>query len=332
MQLKLRENGIWMLVGKDCFGKRVRVSTGTRDKTEAQEKVPELLRKLEVAGRGNKWTLEQALWDTYDRIWSKQKSGAHVLKRVKKLARDYPETARLQLPEVTYEALVKLADKMEQRGSKEATINRFLALISKALVEATKLDKLERKPSLPYRKEPKGKLRWITKDEEKALLDKTDELWPVAEVRRIRALIVVLIDTGARLSEVLKAPRDQQGRIVFTDTKNGESRSVPLTRRAQAALPSVPEWTPGKSTARFNRVSKACGLHPDVTLHTLRHTCASRLVQGGMDLYRVKEWLGHSSITVTQRYAHLSPKHLEDGIEILAAYEPNEEDDNERSF
>jgi integrase len=45
-------------------------------------------------------------------------------------------------------------------------------------------------------------------------------------------------------------------------------------------------------------------------IHALRHTCASRLVNAGIDLYVVKEWLGHSSIQVTERYAHLNPVKL----------------------
>jgi hypothetical protein len=59
---------------------------------------------------------------------------------------------------------------------------------------------------------------------------------------------------------------------------------------------------------------------PDVSLHTMRHTCASRLVQGGMDLYRVMTWLGHSSINVTQRYAHLAPTSLDAGAAILSGH------------
>jgi len=45
-------------------------------------------------------------------------------------------------------------------------------------------------------------------------------------------------------------------------------------------------------------------------IHSLRHTCATRLVNNDIDLYVVKEWLGHSSIQVTEKYAHLSPSKL----------------------
>jgi len=53
----------------------------------------------------------------------------------------------------------------------------------------------------------------------------------------------------------------------------------------------------------------------------LRHTCASRLVNKGVDLYVVKEYLGHSSIQVTERYAHLSPDKLAHAATILDGYE-----------
>ena len=56
---------------------------------------------------------------------------------------------------------------------------------------------------------------------------------------------------------------------------------------------------------------------PDVTLHILRHTCASHLGQRGVNLYVVKEWLGHSSIKVTERYAHLSQGNLSGALAAL---------------
>lgn len=56
---------------------------------------------------------------------------------------------------------------------------------------------------------------------------------------------------------------------------------------------------------------------PDVTAHTLRHTCASRLVQRGVSIYKVQKFLGHADIRMTERYAHLAPSDLDEAVTAL---------------
>ena len=55
----------------------------------------------------------------------------------------------------------------------------------------------------------------------------------------------------------------------------------------------------------------------DFRFHDLRHSFASKLVIGGVDFYRVSKLMGHSSITMTERYSHLAPKHMEDALKVL---------------
>jgi site-specific recombinase XerD len=55
-----------------------------------------------------------------------------------------------------------------------------------------------------------------------------------------------------------------------------------------------------------------------VVFHTLRHTYASWLVMAGVDLYTVQRLMGHKDITMTQRYAHLAPEHLDKAVNVLS--------------
>ena len=126
-------------------------------------------------------------------------------------------------------------------------------------------------------------------------------------------------------------------------TKSGKGREVPLLPPALEALRRVRRRTPGVGDAlvwpspsggvwggnswdpggwrRYalgaTRPDSGGVLERHVRFHDLRHTCASHLVQGTwlaapMGLYRVRQWLGHSSMSVTQRYAHLAPGGLHD--------------------
>ena len=55
----------------------------------------------------------------------------------------------------------------------------------------------------------------------------------------------------------------------------------------------------------------------DLVPHALRHTCASRLVQGGIDIRRVQMWLGHQTLQMTMRYAHLATHDLDKCVAVL---------------
>ena len=66
---------------------------------------------------------------------------------------------------------------------------------------------------------------------------------------------------------------------------------------------------------RFKRYVRMAGLSDDIHFHSLRHTYASWLVMAGVDLFRVKELLGHVDISTTMRYAHLAPTSFKNDLE-----------------
>ena len=66
----------------------------------------------------------------------------------------------------------------------------------------------------------------------------------------------------------------------------------------------------GKVSRRFTKCVAEAGLADSLTLHSLRHTFASRLAMSGRSLYQIGQLLGHSALEVTKIYAHLTPKSL----------------------
>ncbi|QJQ96258.1 MULTISPECIES: tyrosine-type recombinase/integrase [Halomonadaceae] len=128
--------------------------------------------------------------------------------------------------------------------------------------------------------------------------------------------------TGARWSEAqtLRAEMLRNGRVTYTGTKNGRNRTIPLDKALYKALTTHgPRIGRVFRTAAYNPFSEAI-IEAGITLpkgqrtHVLRHTFASHFMMNGGDLLTLQKILGHRTITMTMRYAHLSPDHLADAI------------------
>lgn len=338
--MRLTKRGaVWRVEFTDLHGKRVRLSTEETDEQRAKLKALDIMREhlLDTVPLSERHelarcaTLDHALQRCYDERWKAQRQGKPLAYRVGALQR---EVGHWRLPEVTYARLDGYAKQRLASGDAPATVNRKLSAIHTAMTEAVKRGELPGLPMFPHMREAAVKERYLSDAEERAVLEwikvralrdaytpGTDQTWAY-----MRWLVPFLLDTGLRLSEALSLTEGHfTGTAVVLrhgTTKSGKGRQVPLTQRAQDCLRSMlqcplhgkvdPNWC-GR---RWRTVTEALGMG-DVTLHTLRHTCASRLVQRGLDLYRVQAWLGHSSATITERYAHLAPDHLTEGAALL---------------
>lgn len=93
-----------------------------------------------------------------------------------------------------------------------------------------------------------------------------------------------------------------------------------ILQRRGATEPVKPfRITRDQAENAWSWVRKRAGFDEDreFVMHALRHTTATRLLDRGIDLYTVKEWLGHSTIQVTERYAHLKPDKLIHAANVL---------------
>ncbi|MEZ2409852.1 tyrosine-type recombinase/integrase [Bosea sp. RCC_152_1] len=210
------------------------------------------------------------------------------------------------------------------------TINRKLAVMSKVFRYSVKRGVIATFPTIEREEETGGRIRWLSEEEETKLLAK---LLSYGKADHVDA-ISVLIDTGMRPSELYRLkPIDvdlKTGLISIWQTKNDVPRSIPMTSRVKELMkrrlkagvlfPFDNNWM----TPVWNRARKALEMTDDEHFipYICRHTCASRMVQRGVPLQVVQKWLGHASITMTERYGHLAPDNLRAAVAVLEKQPP----------
>ena len=156
--------------------------------------------------------------------------------------------------------------------------------------------------------------------------------------RRDRAMLELLYATGCRASEVSQLPlRDLHldQRYCLAHGKGSKERLVPLGDAAVAAIQDYLDQERGRLAQRaggnppwlllsrggrrlrreaiwelVKRYARRSGVPPSISPHTLRHSFATHLLSGGVDLRHVQEMLGHASIATTQIYTHVDPTRL----------------------
>nr|WP_276316631.1 tyrosine-type recombinase/integrase [Halomonas flagellata] len=161
-------------------------------------------------------------------------------------------------------------------------------------------------------------LAYLTEDEIARLLQVLEQS-PNPDVYLVTRLCLA---TGARWSEAqyLRVEMLRDNRVTYTGTKNRRNRTIPL---ADELFKTLIDHAP-----RFGRVFRTDAYQPFARgvkeagiklpqgqcTHVLRHTFASHFMMNGGDVLTLQRILGHQTITMTMRYAHLSPDHLADAI------------------
>jgi len=228
-----------------------------------------------------------------------------------------------------------------------ATVNREVKFLKRVFNVAVADGLVAANPTnrVKLYRENNERVRFLTADEETKLREAMKpEDWP---------LVAFAIHTGMRQGEqfelrwswvdfttgMLTIPRSKSGklrRVPMNDTVRALLRELPSRGRSELVFPSKPVEHKhgrhkGKTVGGKSPVDARNFLHraflpalkrakiDGMRWHDLRHTFASRLVMAGVDIRTVQELMGHASITMTQRYAHLSPSHQLDAVQKLNA-------------
>lgn len=230
--------------------------------------------------------------------------------------------------------------RMDVDQAKSATVVKEIRTLKALVNHALETGVIDRNP-IQHAKAPRiltaRPPRWYTKEELAKIYaqeldipkETTDEDKDLH--REYRWVWQLLANSGMRRGEAIQLRWSDVGqdeiRIVSEPgarTKSGKWRVVPITTGAEEALDElrqkrefvIPQISPFSVTRAFHRTLHRAEL--DGGVHCLRHTFCSHLVQAGVPLRTVQVLAGHSSIRITEQYAHLSPSSLRDSIALLS--------------
>lgn len=243
------------------------------------------------------------------------------------------------LEEISSHELERFKRDRMAEGASGQTIRHNLNLIRSAWKYAAKLGYRVSELNFPEVKLGKSPLRYLSDEEERRLLTCLDPRREVKglppyedrlpEMKRTMQdaydLVVVLLDTGARYSEIaniewsridmkdrtihLWRPKVQNEAILYMTDRVFDILSRRKEGTGQYVFQNKKGGPRGYASLAIRRALRKAGL-ADSKIHTLRHTHASRLIQNGLSVYEVREVLGHTDIKTTMRYAHLETRQV----------------------
>jgi len=214
---------------------------------------------------------------------------------------------------------------VEKRSN--STINRYMTALGNAFTVA--INEWEWIHENPMRKisklsEPRGRVRFLDDEERERLL----QACQASTNSQLHILVVLALSTGARHGELINLRWSdvdwQRSVITLHDTKNKERRLLPLAHYALQLMeahskvrnitsdlvfpsPSNPQ-RPWDSRSAWEAALKRANID-NFRFHDLRHSCASYLAMNGASLAEIAEVLGHKTLQMVKRYAHLSEAH-----------------------
>jgi len=239
--------------------------------------------------------------------------------------------ADAQLGGITAPMVQDWRQKLMAKGNRPDTINKKVSAVRAMMADAVLHGRLDAIPALPRQLAKRNTKDRVFSDQEVAGFC---SYFQAISQPAAADLLVFLLETCCRWGEAEKLKGQdvdlKRATVTFWSTKNGRPRSVPLTRRAIDAItphmPPVPAhrvWPYKYASYRwhFDNAKEALGLadHEALTIHTTRHTCASKLASRGVNQGQLMAFGGWESLAAVQRYMHLQTGALAACVAALEA-------------
>jgi len=246
-----------------------------------------------------------------------------------------PFFGKMRLDDITKRTIDRFKGAQLKRGLKRKTINNQLTVLRRSLVLAVEWEIIAAVPPIQWFRAPKPDFDFFTQEESERLLE--------AASPEHRAMLTTALKTGVRRGELLAlrwedidfrasklTVRRALSLNVLSTPKSGRSRSIPMSPQLKEVLrahrhkhgPWVfcdddgDRFTANQVRRTVPDACKAAGLR-ELNWHALRHSFASQLAIAGVPLKVIQELLGHASIEMTMRYAHLAESALQGAVTVL---------------
>lgn len=319
----------------DPDGKRVRKSFKKRKDAEA-----ELGKRVSLIAEGRYLDVKKEYKTTLKELLAKYYENYHNQASYKTAKRFFIEDIREYFGESNLLENIRYVDietyrnhlrgKLTQHGTvrTDASTNKEMSCLRHILKKAAEWEMIEQSPFNKGKslilKENNKRFRFLTEEEITNLLE--------ACPGYLRDIVECAINTGMRKGEILWLKWDQirNGFIYLHKTKTDEARQIPINDALEAMFKRIRKEQHltskyvfmylGKPVddvkGSFNTAIKKAGI-VDFTFRDLRHTFASQLIMKGGTLKDIQELLGHSTMTMTLRYAHLTQEHKKKAVNLL---------------
>lgn len=311
-----KKNGSWFVRYRDIEGKQRQTKAGAT-KALAQELERKILAERDLQKRFGYKTLKEITFDEFIKEY---------FERVKtRLSKNSLENKKLQLNLMSKNFGNKLLSELTEEDfynfisnkNKINTIKTYKIALQAFLTEANDAGYNTEKLNIKISLKGNQRIRYLTKEEAEKLINNSGKL---------KLLIIMALSTGMRKMEMLNLTWqdiDFTAKLIhIEETKNGERRSIPISNSLMEELQKEEKQDGkiflniGRKLQCFRTILKKCDIE-NFHFHDLRHTFASWLAMKGVSLYTIKELLGHKSILMTQRYAHLSPDSKQIAVNLI---------------
>jgi len=322
-------------------GKRKWIKIGRVDKKKAKQ----ILRKLEIEFTKDRLNLDEVksitlyeFIEEYIEFAKTNKSIATCKRELEIMQILKSNIGDIPLQKIDTHKIEEYKTNRTKKSLKPATINKELSVLRFMSNKAKEWAYQTSTPKIKLLKIPKEPPKFLSTEEIDRLVDKAST-W-------LKPIIIVLRNTGLRRGELLNLKFSyidfNQRVLLIRSSKTNSYRIIPMNKelyetllwlRDYYPLPHMDKVIPRQDCQReyifcmpdgrklksfrhsFNKACRKAGIK--ASPHTLRHSFASHLVMCGVDLVSVKELLGHTQVSTTMIYAHLSPSYKASTVEKL---------------